>query len=199
VPPGEIGSCGLVLQDPAGVTVATKALGVKDGSIRISLSPVQGSPGSPATVTIEGTGLRGALNADRPLFAASDLIFKIDYSRSGGASGPRMVPFPQLGAIRFDVTRGSTPGAFQLIVIPDLRKRLFSATTCAGGRVPLKGRAMFLNPHARRSLPGCPYCASPPGPKPANCPGESHDDGRGGLIYLSGHAWGKQPGCKICG
>jgi|GEM_PF-5971663 len=81
--------------------------------IQSSLEPVNGPPGSPATLVIDYREVLAILSLEG-MGDPDEFDVTLDYANSGGATGPARVPMNATGIVRVEVTRGSAPGGFQV-------------------------------------------------------------------------------------
>lgn len=103
-----------IVLDAEGRTIAVgPTMEVVRPQIQSSLEPVNGPPGSPATLVIDCREVLAILSLEG-MGDPDEFDVTLDYANSGGATGPARVPMNATGIVRVEVTRGSAPGGFQV-------------------------------------------------------------------------------------
>ncbi|RMG25493.1 MAG: hypothetical protein D6724_03905 [Armatimonadetes bacterium] len=104
----------LTVTNADGETIATSPpMEVVRPQIQSNLEPRDGPPGSQATLVIDCREVLAMLSLEG-MGDADEFDVVLDYSNSGGASGPERVPMDASGIVRVAVQRGSAPGGFQV-------------------------------------------------------------------------------------
>ncbi len=103
----------LVVKDPKGAIIEQKPIQSLRPSFAMATDPVQGPAGSSATLTIDCRQIQALMEMDG-IQARGNIKLNLDFSNSGGASGPKSVILPADGIAKVKVKRGSRPGAFEV-------------------------------------------------------------------------------------
>jgi hypothetical protein len=110
--PRQIKGLSLVLVDPNGKALASMQRPVIDASMHVSMDPPSGRVGSPVTISVDLSDYLRSLQMEYFGFDPSAFRLKIDYSMSGGVTGPGYCEVGPNGKATIQAKRGSVPGSF---------------------------------------------------------------------------------------
>ncbi|MDI9636682.1 hypothetical protein QPK87_09700 [Kamptonema cortianum] len=103
----------LVIRDPQGNVISSQQMAMAQPSIAISTEPETGEPGTPATLVVNCQEVMAYLEMSGAN-PRGNIVLSLDFSQSGGATGPAKFDLPPSGIARIPVRRGTSPGSFQV-------------------------------------------------------------------------------------